>query len=61
MPAFFMGGRNRYSISEAFVEAGGKKTLEELGKEMLNVQKLRSPETAAEPRKFSALDSSKIH
>ncbi|XP_003748533.1 glycerol-3-phosphate dehydrogenase [NAD(+)], cytoplasmic [Galendromus occidentalis] len=41
------GGRNR-RVSEAFVKAGGKKTIEELEKEMLNGMKLQGPETAAE-------------
>lgn len=41
------GGRNR-KVSEAFVKADGKKSIEELEKEMLNGQKLQGPETAAE-------------
>ena len=35
-------------MSEAFVKAGGEKSLEDLEKELLNGQKLQGPETAAE-------------
>lgn len=41
------GGRNR-KVSLEFAKHGGKKTLEELEKEMLNGQKLQGPQTAAE-------------
>lgn len=41
------GGRNR-KVSEAFVRAEGKKTIECLEQEMLKGQKLQGPETAAE-------------
>lgn len=44
-------GRNR-RVSEAFVLAAGKKTMEEMENELLNGQKLQGPPTALEVNKF---------